>query len=182
LREINFELIMLSTFLGLFIIFFILVYFLLFIPLIEKGKLLKKAIFPEKIPKDAIRILKEHNITCFGYSCFSYPKKVENKIFPEKRNKIDCWITLGRIVEENNESYCLISGRSFGINCIRRYNEWECVESAFSPYEYEKDMIKILYWDLPKRECCYLVNFTNNLPSYECFPSTLMNSTMELPQ
>ncbi|MCD6418714.1 hypothetical protein J7M00_08025 [bacterium] len=172
--EIRSELLMILTFLGVLVAFTMLVYHLLFVPLIEKSKILETAVFPSKLPEEGKKILDKYNITCFGYSCYEYHR------YDGKTPMMECWIVLGRKVGEGDEGYCLISGKSFGVSCIKTETGWECSEAAYSPYEAEEYLLKILYWDSTKRSCCYLKGFSNKKPYYECFPSTLINCTMQL--
>lgn len=150
---------------------FALVFALVFLAkeLKKKEKILEKAVFPGKLPEEGLDILRKYNITCYGYSCYEFNR------YNKDYGKMDCWIVLGKWIGDR----CLISGRSFAISCLKINDTWKCAESAFSSYEYERDIIKILFW---KRngECCYLVGINESKPYYRCFKSSLLNCTLQL--
>ena len=151
----------------LVIILFV-IYFLVYNFGFEEGKGLVK-VESIKMPPSGLEIIKNYNLTCFGWECFNFVKQ----------NKIDCWVTIGREVKKNNETYCVIQGRSFGISCVKTVEgNYSCIESPISPYEYQRDRISILHYNLITKECCAVKSISNE--TYNCWNSTLRDCIAQL--
>ena len=137
-------------------------------PLKQKEKLLQIATFPAKMPSDAVEILKELNLSCYGASCYEYHR------YDSKLPYLECWIVIGKKLNDT----CIIKGRAFGMGCIKaNETSWDCSISAYAPYDYEEG-VKILFWDRGK--CCWLTGYEKGKARHECREESLLKCVKRL--